>query len=170
MVATDLLARRGLGTLAGTQPVITCTRVAILVETIPTGGHTLSLLHQQGRPAGRALQPIGAGRALWLAGWLQARSEKQKKGSQISTQTSRRDPFLEVLGSRRMKYFSSHLRHSTHSCQWFGCFPYSKAFHPHSSPTVSLVPHLQRGTSAGRWRNQATQHWPLSLAVWLRSL
>lgn len=31
--------------------VADCTGVAILVETVPTGGHTLSLLHQQGRQA-----------------------------------------------------------------------------------------------------------------------
>lgn len=37
------------------QAVITCTGVAVLVEAVPTGGHALAMLRQQGRPAGRAL-------------------------------------------------------------------------------------------------------------------
>lgn len=52
----------GTGLMAG------CTGVAVLVEADPTGRHTLALLHQQGRLAGRALEPTGAGGALWLAG------------------------------------------------------------------------------------------------------
>lgn len=45
-----------------------CTGVAILVEAIRTGGHALSLLHQQGRLAGRTFQPTGASGTLGLAG------------------------------------------------------------------------------------------------------
>lgn len=45
-----------------------CTGVAVLVEAVPTGGHTLAVLHQQGRLAGRALQATGACGALGLAG------------------------------------------------------------------------------------------------------
>lgn len=55
------------------QLVITCTGVAILVEAVPTDGYTLSMLHQQRRLAGRALQPTSARGALRLAGWLRTR-------------------------------------------------------------------------------------------------
>lgn len=48
--------------------VANCTGVAILVEAIPAGGHTLAMLHQQGALAGRAPQPTGTCRALRLAG------------------------------------------------------------------------------------------------------
>lgn len=57
---------------------LTCTGVAVLVEADPTGRHTLALLHQQGRLAGRALEPTGAGGALWLAGWLDKGGRKRK--------------------------------------------------------------------------------------------
>lgn len=57
------------GTPAPCTGLVTdCAGVAILVETVPTGGHTLSLLHQQGRQAGRTLQSAAAGGTLWLAG------------------------------------------------------------------------------------------------------
>lgn len=59
-------------------PVITCTGVAILVEAIPAGGHTLAMLHQQGALAGRAPQPTGTCRALRLAGWSRTRLEEEK--------------------------------------------------------------------------------------------
>lgn len=57
------------GTPAGRTGLVTdCTGVAIFVEAVPTGGHTLSMLHQQGRLAGGALQPTGTRGALRLAG------------------------------------------------------------------------------------------------------
>lgn len=59
--------------------VITCTGVVVLVEAIPTGGHALAVLHQQGRPAGRALQPTGTRGALRLAGWLQTRVGERER-------------------------------------------------------------------------------------------
>lgn len=52
----------------GTGLVAGCTGAVVLVEADPTCGHTLALLHQQGRLAGRALKPTGAGGAVWLAG------------------------------------------------------------------------------------------------------
>lgn len=57
------------GTPAGcTGLVAGCTGVAILVEAIPAGGHTLPVPHQQGRLAGGALQATGTRGALRLAG------------------------------------------------------------------------------------------------------
>jgi len=48
--------------------VADCTGVAVLVEAVLTAGHTLAMLHQQWRLAGRALQPTGTRGALRLAG------------------------------------------------------------------------------------------------------
>lgn len=59
-------------------PVVTCTGVAILVEAIPAGGHTLPIPHQQGRLAGGAFQATGTRGALRLAGCSGQGWEKEK--------------------------------------------------------------------------------------------
>lgn len=62
-------------------PVVTCTGVAILVEAIPAGGHTLPMPHQQGRLARGALQATGTRGTLRLAGCSGQGWEKEKGSS-----------------------------------------------------------------------------------------
>lgn len=64
--AQAVLLRRPPAACAGL--VAGCTGVAVLIEAVPTGGHTLSTPHQQRRLAGGALQPTGTRGALRLAG------------------------------------------------------------------------------------------------------
>lgn len=94
LLAASSLYRLGLWQLSVALPALTCTEVVVLVEAVPTGRHTLSLLHQQRRQARWTLQSTGACGALGLAGFPQTRWRRKKWDQRL-------DPNPEALGHKQ---------------------------------------------------------------------
>lgn len=58
---------------------VTCAEELVLEVSVPTGGHALPVLEEQGRPARLALKPIGAGGARFVAGCRERAREKGRR-------------------------------------------------------------------------------------------